>query len=133
MDIASLNTVKAFRSKLKWLEERQTIIATNIANADTPNYLPKDLVAPDFNRLLRSSVRPIMLEQSNPNHLTSNQTAGVRVTKVSVGGDVAPNGNGVSLEEEMMKASEIAQQHQLTISLYNKTNDLMRLAIKKPQ
>ena len=37
------------RRRMQWHQERQRLLAENVANADTPNYRVRDLVPPDFN------------------------------------------------------------------------------------
>ena len=36
------------RDKMKWHQARQTVLASNIANADTPGYRPNDLKPMSF-------------------------------------------------------------------------------------
>ncbi|MHA1152522.1 MAG: flagellar basal body protein, partial [Alphaproteobacteria bacterium] len=38
---------------MEWLSQRQKVLADNIANADTPNYQPRDLNPSEFQRILR--------------------------------------------------------------------------------
>ena len=48
MNLGNLNVFSAATVKMGWLNQRQTVLAQNIANADTPNYRAKDLKAPTF-------------------------------------------------------------------------------------
>ncbi|MEO1028603.1 MAG: flagellar biosynthesis protein FlgB [Pseudomonadota bacterium] len=41
----------------------------------------------------------------------------------------APNGNSVSVEQELYKSAEATGQHTLAVTTYAKTLDLMRMAI----
>ena len=43
MDLNKLDVFRLTNSKMGWLSERQTVLAQNIANADTPGYKAKDL------------------------------------------------------------------------------------------
>ena len=38
----------ALRTRMQWHQERQRVLAENVANSDTPNYKPRDLVEPAF-------------------------------------------------------------------------------------
>ena len=38
------------RTRMQWHQERQRLLAENVANADTPNYRPRDLAPLDFDR-----------------------------------------------------------------------------------
>jgi flagellar basal-body rod protein FlgB len=45
--------------------------------------------------------------------------------------EVTPNGNGVNLEDEMMKVAQNQADYQLAASLYSKGLGLMKIAIGK--
>ena len=45
-------------ARLGWLGQRQATLSQNIANADTPNYRPRDLRARDFERLVSAFEQP---------------------------------------------------------------------------
>ena len=49
MGIADLPLLGQIKGRLTWLDERQRVIAENVANADTPGYVGRDLSQPaDF-------------------------------------------------------------------------------------
>ena len=54
MDLNKLDIFRLTNSKMGWLSERQTVLAQNIANADTPGYKAKDLKVPDFSSMLNT-------------------------------------------------------------------------------
>ena len=47
------------------------------------------------------------------------------------GFEVRPSGNGVNLEEEMMKAGDNQADYQLVASLYQKSLDALKIAVGK--
>jgi flagellar basal-body rod protein FlgB len=49
MAISDLPVLSALRTKMQWHQERQKVLAENVSNSDTPNFKPRDLVAPKFN------------------------------------------------------------------------------------
>jgi flagellar basal-body rod protein FlgB len=54
-DIPLLNQIKG---RMTWLDARQQVVAQNVANADTPGYVARDLKAPtDFARAMREDGR----------------------------------------------------------------------------
>ena len=54
MGIADLPLLGQIKGRLTWLDERQRVVAQNVANADTPGYVARDLKAPtDFAAALR--------------------------------------------------------------------------------
>ena len=43
MDLNTLGVFKLLNKKMDWLNQRQEVVAENIANVDTPKYKPSDL------------------------------------------------------------------------------------------
>lgn len=91
---------------MTWLAQRQSVIAGNVANADTPGYRAQD-VRP-FEAVLDSAAPSLTVTE--PGHLPFTQP-------VSEPSDLRPgdtwgtshSGNSVSLEAELLKASESAR------------------------
>ena len=50
MPISDIPIFSMLRTRMQWHQERQKVLAENVANADTPNFKPKDLVPLDFGR-----------------------------------------------------------------------------------
>ena len=48
MSFNGLPLIGMIQQKMSWLNDRQTILARNIANASTPGFVPQDLRANDF-------------------------------------------------------------------------------------
>ena len=110
---------------------RQAVIARNIANADTPGYAARDL--PDFQAAVsedRLSAAGGGLRTSRSGHLARSQfMEDPRILQDETPGDASPNGNTVSLETEMIKATEVRQQHDLALATYRSGLDLLRTAL----
>ena len=52
MAIADIPILSMLRTRLQWAQERQRVLAENVANADTRGYRPRDLAPPQFDRSL---------------------------------------------------------------------------------
>ena len=121
-------------ARMGWLSQRQGILNQNIANADTPDYRPRDLRADDFERLAAGALgRPsgIPVDRTHDAHLD-----GAPVVRVGLTGqahdsafEVAPDGNEVILEEQMAKSAQTALDHQLASNLYRKYVGMVRIAL----
>ena len=48
MDLNNLSIFSMAKTEMAYLTERQKVLATNIANANTPHYLPQDVEEPSF-------------------------------------------------------------------------------------
>ena len=55
MDLSRLKVLNLLTTRMNWLNERQRVLAQNVANADTPDYVARDLAQPDVKALLRQS------------------------------------------------------------------------------
>ena len=86
---------------------RQAVTARNVANADTPDFRAQH-IAP-FSDVFRTDTAPIM-RMTRAGHMTSASTV---PTAMAMDGtaEPSPNGNSVSIEEEMMNAINISREH----------------------
>ena len=139
MQTKDIGLFQALSHKMDWLEHRQTVLAENIANADTPDYRPRDLSPLNFDALLRdtgrrqSSVAAPSVAKTDTSHLSLNSamSSSSRSKESKMTYEVAPAGNSVVLEEQLIKANEVASDHRLVTNLYQKQVNLLRTALGK--
>jgi flagellar basal-body rod protein FlgB len=95
-------------SQARYLELRQSTIATNVANANTPGFKARD-VEP-FNKVLDGM--PVRLATTAPSHMQlSPAESDTRATAKKDSWDVVHSGNSVSLEQEMIKGSDVSRDY----------------------
>jgi flagellar basal-body rod protein FlgB len=135
MSISDLPVLQAIREKLKFHEQRQRVLADNVANASTPGYVGRDLKTPDFFRMAvemrqDQSVLPVA---TNAMHLPGRalSTMGPFKDQKAAGYEVTPDGNAVSLEQQMMKVTDNQMDYQVATSLYQRSLGLIKTAIGK--
>lgn len=104
--------------------QRQTTVARNIANADTPGFKAEDVAS--FADSYRAASAP--MRTTDPRHLDAPEWSPAAHAATAETG-VSPNGNSVSLEEEMLKAAEVKRSHDLSLGIYSSALDLMRTSI----
>src|SRR5581483_10229049 len=106
MPISDIPIFSMLRTRLQWHQERQRLLAENVANANTPKFKPSDLAPPQFNRL-PGTVAPLAVAQTSPGHLAGSSAAGGGQFQLDRGNqfEVRPTGNAVSLEDEMLKVA----------------------------
>ena len=121
---AQIDTMRMARDLGAHAAQRQRVIATNVANADTPGYRARDL--PEFEDSLRHGV--LELRATRPGHLTAG-SSGTRARAVEVEGEPSPNGNTVSLEDEMVRSAYAKREFDLSLSVMQSGMNLMRTAI----
>ena len=121
------------RARMQWTQARQGLIAENVANADMPGYRPRDLAELRFARPAGTAVSAgAGLTVTSPAHiaLAGQGEAGAEVKRAK-GFEVRPSGNGVNLEDEMMKAGDNQSDYQLAASLYQHSLTTLKIAVGK--
>ncbi|WP_114964759.1 FlgB family protein [Alkalilacustris brevis] len=107
--------------------QRQTVIAGNVANADTPGYKARDTEG--FAAFLeRTRTRDRATGPRDP-AATRSQPPGAGAQVFELAAPAAPNGNTVSLEAEMVRAVETRHQHEMALSIYRSTSGILRAAL----
>ena len=105
---------------------RQSVIAQNIANADTPEYKARDMAsfADSFRETahMRASSRPARTGHIS---LGAGRAAGDIFESATFGAE-SPNGNTVSLEDQLVRAADVKYQHDLALGLYAKSINILR-------
>jgi flagellar basal-body rod protein FlgB len=131
MAISDLPIFSMLRTRMNWHQERQRLLAENVANADTPGFRPRDLAPLDFGRQVQQASGQLQLALTSPSHLSGSGGTGRFATERQGKYDVRPAGNAVNLEDEMMKVAANQMDHQAAISLYSRSMGLLKTAIGK--
>ena len=133
------STVALLAKSIDMRAKNHNLIASNIANAETPNYIPKTLV---FEQQLQDAFKNRKNGQLTPSaadarHIPfSSKIPGSAIQSVS--GEVretptktpGKDGNAVELEEEMIKMAENQIKYNASVQMLNKQLELLRSSIK---
>ena len=122
------------KDRLNYLNQRQQVIAQNVANSDTPGYVPNDLKP--FTITADASL-PLATTQTNAAHLSApgasaSASASAWRPQASPDSETRLDGNQVELEEEMMKMQDARLNYETALGLYQKSLSLIQLALKAP-
>lgn len=98
--------------------ERHSVIAANIANADTPGFRAKDLEA------FADAVR---------RQRQGNGSATFRQQNINALGAASPNGNTVSLDDQMLRAGAASRAGDIAATIFAKTIAMLRAAGARPR
>lgn len=128
MQIGGLALLSALTDKMRWHQERQGILAENVANADTPNYTARDLKSYSFNDEMRS-VATVSVSTTSPAHISVSSGSARTSGSQSSLYEVTPSGNGVVLEDEMMKVTGNEMDYQAVTALYMRSIRLLKVAL----
>ena len=134
MSINDLPVLSALRTKMQWHQERQRVLAENISNSDTPNFKPRDLVEPKFDRNGASpaAMGSLALMRTSASHIAPAGGGGDSFAENRRGDfHTRPAGNSVNLEEQMLKVSANQMDYAAATSLYSRSLGLLKTAIGK--
>jgi flagellar basal-body rod protein FlgB len=128
MTISNIPLFSMLRTRMHWHQERQRVLAENVANADTPQFQPRDLTPPSFDPR-RPAIAEVNLARTNPAHL-AGVGGGTRFQLDRSGAfEARPSGNAVSLEDEMMKVANNQMDYQAATTLYTRGLGMLKTAI----
>lgn len=127
MSLNALPLFAALGEKMKWHQVRQGVLAENVANAETPGYRARDLEQFSFESQVGATLR---LAGTQPGHISASSSAtGHWGEKRDSGFEVTPDGNSVTLEDEMMKVTANQMDYQTMTTLYSRSMRLIRTAL----
>ena len=110
---------------------RTSILAANIANADTPNYKARDM---DFSSMLKQAAtgqqNNLKMARTNESHLSSGSVQVDADIKYRNPLHASLDGNTVDSHVEQAKFSENAVQYQASLTMLNSKIRGLKLAIK---
>ena len=130
MDLHDLPLLSMLRERMTWLNQRQDLLSQNVANADTPRYVARDLKPLEFDQMVGVANPGTAMMTTNARHIAiSPSRSGKFEDHETPDQEFSPNGNAVSLEVEMIKVSDTQAQFQAAANLYAKAMTLMKTAI----
>jgi flagellar basal-body rod protein FlgB len=117
--LSDLSILRVAGALGRYAAHRHSLIAQNVANADTPGYRAVDLEP--FETALRHARSPL------------DATATARTVTTSSPGTASPNRNTVSLEDQMLRAAEAMRASEIAATIFEKTTAMLRAAAARPR
>ncbi|MGN6412019.1 MAG: flagellar basal body rod protein FlgB [Nitrobacter sp.] len=134
MPINDISALTALRTRMQWHQERQRVLAENIANSDTPNFKPRDLVEPKFDAQggnASSGATLAMMSTTSGLNIAGSGPASNFDQNRHAGFQTRPAGNAVNLEDQMLKVSANQMDYAAVTSLYSRSLRLLKMAVGK--
>jgi flagellar basal-body rod protein FlgB len=148
MEPGDIPLLAMLKGRLGYLSDRQRVIAENVANSDTPGYKSRDLKAFSFQAHVQAAsgsapgspsgtsnvaATPAgVMAVTQPGHMQpKGAPMGVKPVKAP-DSEVTLDGNGVVLEDEMVKLTQARMDYDAAIGFYQKSIGLLKMAIRKP-
>jgi flagellar basal-body rod protein FlgB len=121
-----------FTDKMDYLTQRQGVIGTNIASANTPGYKPKDLVG--FDTILQKKLSVTTsgeVVRTNAKHMSgvSGGNGTYKTTTQKDPYEVKPSGNAVVIEQQLTQLAQTNSDYAMVTGLYKKMVGLLKTAI----
>lgn len=116
----------ALTQRMNFLVQRQGVVAGNIANANTPGYLAKDLTDSGG----KAPASSFGMAMTNAQHMKSgSNSAAVAGTVTEDARFIQHNGNSVRLDAEMLKMTEVQLNYRMMTQLYAKQVAMQKMAL----
>ncbi len=132
MGLTDLPILSMLRMRMDWAQTRQRVLSENVANADTPNFRPRDMVPLKFEPPGEHSVAgvpAVTLVRTEAGHVAG--LGGDPIFHATADGEfgVRTTGNAVNLEQEMMKVAANTMDYQAVTALYTRSLNLLKTAL----
>lgn len=117
-------------ARMNYSEQRTAVLARDVANADTPGYVARDL--PDFATLVQgmglqgTGLGGMALTPSSGGTSLPSATASDRPHDIP--GPMTPDGNAVDVEQTLARLADTDSAQRLASELYTKYLGLIRAA-----
>lgn len=130
--VTDLSLFSVLKATMRWQQARQSVLAENVANVDSNNYQARDLKPLSFGGMVgKPGVAAGEIATTQAGHIGSSGQGG-KFAKVRVAGsEVTPDGNQVTLEDQMMKLTENELNYQAATTLYARALSLVKTALSR--
>ena len=119
----SLDVFRMSSAMARHAAARQAVVASNLANADTPGFKARAL--PDFAAVWDEGAAP--MRATRPGHIAPQDTLSARPALRET--EASPNGNTVSIEDEMLAAIEAQREHSRALAIWRHATGLLRTSL----
>ena len=130
----NIGLMRGIGGKMNYLNQSQVVTSENIANADTPEYRPRDLTEVDFGAVLSevTGSKKVRMDRTTEGHIMpGGDLDSARNRKSRMTYEVAPADNAVIIEEQMVKATQTTMDYNLMTNLMRKNVGMIQTAIGK--
>jgi flagellar basal-body rod protein FlgB len=129
-------TNELMKSYLELTAFKHKILSENLANVNTPGYKAEDVDSPkDYSDLTGKgrSNRALKLVITSDNHIADTKRSSGKLSshKLKDPYEVKPNGNNVSLAQQMTKLSQNQQDYNAAVKGYAVMNSLVSAVLGK--
>lgn len=129
------------RQAMKSMAENQRVIAENVANSETPGYKARTVEAPDFSAMVDGQLGNSGTPHVARPHVELSAGMTALGARAPIGGghvvldgntsETKPDGNNVTLEDQLLHLGQVQQDYATMTNLYRKQMALLKTAVGK--
>ena len=131
MLFGDIPVVGMLKQRMSWHQQRQEVLAQNVANAETPGYRARDLSNSEFVAELTGTKPSVQLARTSVGHLSFSSEGEPARADLNKSYEITPRGTSVSLEDEVMRVSQNVMDYQMVSSLYTRGLGMIKTALGK--
>jgi flagellar basal-body rod protein FlgB len=126
MDPTRIGLFDLAEKRLVWTAQRQSVLASNIANANTPDFKARDVQS--FASILAGS-GSLAPAQTQPGHMAGLKPTGLASLTKDDSRLRALDGNSVSLDQQLTKVADTETTQALVTTIWKKYVGLFNTAL----
>ena len=132
MGLTDLPLLSQIKGRLSWLDERQRVVAQNVANSDTPGYVARDLQQPTDFATAMARGQGVQMTRTSAMHIAPAGPTARFEARDAPDSETTLDGNSVVVEEQMLKMAESRMAYDAAIGLNQKSMQMQRMAARAP-
>ena len=126
--VSDLYVMRVASENAQWLSEKQSLIAGNIANANTPGYRARDLTPFAVSRTPTAMAMAV----TNKAHMTTG--GGVAGSDVRAAEqkswEETLSGNSVNIEQQLIGLGDVGRSYQLNLNVKHAIHQMLNVVLK---
>ncbi|MEL6563011.1 MAG: FlgB family protein [Pseudomonadota bacterium] len=107
--------------------QKQAVVAQNVANADTPGYVARDL--PSFKDVYAPTDGSGALQRATRDGHMHGRVSDPQTMLEKDHSFASPDGNSVSLDAEMLRGTDAKRQHDRSLAIYRSALTVLRSSL----
>ena len=129
------STLDVLHKTLDLRQQRHTVLASNIANAETPGFIAKDVRFEEALRAAATPPPPPPLRQTHPEHLPLIHPTSIRNVQgtlvVTPSDDIGHDLNTVSIDQEMAKLATNTMHYNASTEILSRAFDQLKRTVSE--
>jgi flagellar basal-body rod protein FlgB len=126
MDPTRIGLFDLAEKRLAWTAQRQSVLASNIANANTPAFQARDVQSFESVLAGTGSIEPALTQ---PGHMSGTTPAGLASLIKDPPNARALDGNAVSLDQQLTKVADTETTQALVTTIWKKYTGMFSMAL----